>query len=494
MMGEWERRGSGTPRAKRGSTRRVQLKFSLPIQDDDDDTHWMFVRPHSQTISLGGCFVESEMEASESNVEEEVMDESPDAARRGPVDASTCTHDSFVSIDEPPAIRNDFHSIPIVDLSLPLDGSNGYASQIAEACRTSGFFYIINHGVDQSLMRAVMEKSRDFFALSGEEKAACGRKEEDKEGNVTSSNGYRGYFGIGMEDLENKDGTRDLVKEEGGDVEAYNGVQRIKGDQKEGFDFGLECIPGYHESQSLGKRTLTSLGKIIGQMNPSVGQLLAFALLKLSDVLMIALAVSLSSNANGSRNQDGERSNGAVPADYFISRSRNPMCTLRLLHYPPAPKSLFTQSSKLLKSPSGCGAHTDYGLFTILQQDDIGGLQVRNKSNEWIDARPLPGSFVINVGDMLSWWTEGEYASTVHRVISPTLFDGANEDDEFEDKRGDGVEVGRHRYSIPFFFNPDHDAVVRPIKDADTVTVGRGNWKTAIEILKDRYAGTFQSK
>jgi isopenicillin N synthase-like dioxygenase len=129
-----------------------------------------------------------------------------------------------------------------------------------------------------------------------------------------------------------------------------------------------------------------------------------------------------------------------------------------------------------------------------LQQDEIGGLQVRNKSNEWIDARPLPGSFVINVGDMLSWWTEGEYASTVHRVISPRLLDDAYENDEHGEKRGERSETGRHRYSIPFFFNPDHDAVVKPIKAADTVMGENGYWRTAIEILKERYAGTFKSK
>jgi isopenicillin N synthase-like dioxygenase len=134
----------------------------------------------------------------------------------------------------------------------------------------------------------------------------------------------------------------------------------------------------------------------------------------------------------------------------------------------------------------GCGAHTDYGLFTILQQDHIGGLQVRNRAGRWIDARPLRGSFVINVGDMLSRWTCGEYASTVHRVVS---------------SRG----RGGHRYSVPFFFNPDHDAVVGPLmggagrrpvggggeESADGDDAGGGG-RTALEILADRYNGTFK--
>ena len=138
----------------------------------------------------------------------------------------------------------------------------------------------------------------------------------------------------------------------------------------------------------------------------------------------------------------------------------------------------------MAKSP-GCGAHTDYGLFTILLQDSAGGLQVRNCDGDWIDARPMEDSFVINVRDMLSLWTNGEYASTVHRVISP----------------GGGGD----RYSVQLFFNLDSDAVVKPLRrraeqrrldegkacanyDVDSNEQGR----TALEILKDHYNGTFK--
>jgi isopenicillin N synthase-like dioxygenase len=406
-------------------------------------------------------------------------------------DAKTNEEPVLVDETEVPNEQNDFHSIPIIDLSLPLHGPNGYASQMREACRSSGFFYIINHGVDQELMAGVMEKSRDFFALGLNDKNACGVNNSD-DGDATNS-GYRGYFGIGMEDLENKDGTRDLVQEEGG---KYNnsyvkGVVLKKGDQKEGFDCGLEFIPGYHENLKSHQAYIEFFGanswpdesihESIAGFHHTLVQYQK-ALLKLSDVLMMAFAVSLASNNNDAQ--------GAVPEDFFITRSRNPMCTLRLLHYPPAPKLSSLQSNELLRSANGCGAHTDYGLFTILQQD-VGGLQVRNKSHEWVDARPLPGSFVVNVGDMLSWWTEGEYASTVHRVISPALLDCG---DECTDDSGKSKEIARHRYSIPFFFNPDHDAVVRPIRDGKSNADGSHDWKTAIEILRERYAGTFSSK
>jgi isopenicillin N synthase-like dioxygenase len=426
---------------------RPQLKFTLSM--DDDDTHWMFVRPHAP-ISLGGCFIETDLTMEEK--EDDGLDESE------------------TTIHKEVGISGDFDSIPIVDLSLPLEGTEGYATQIAEACRSSGFFYIINHGVDHKLMNGVLESSRHFFDLGLKDKMACSNK---GEGNNKSS-GYRGYFGIGMEDLENKDGTRDLAKEEGG-------VQHSKGDQKEGFDCGLECIPGYHENELSRNAYIDFFGDNSWPDECAHKSLVGFretlveyqkALLKLSDKLMISLAISLSSN-NGV----------ALPMDYFIARSRSPMCTLRLLHYPPTPKLDSNNPTKdLLQSPNGCGAHTDYGLFTILQQDDIGGLQIRNKFNTWIDARPLPGSFVINVGDMLSWWTNGEYASTVHRVISPALMDDGE------------ISVGKHRYSIPFFFNPDHDAIVRAIQSGGADYDENKKWKSAIEILKERYYGTFKSK
>ena len=84
---------------------------------------------------------------------------------------------------------------------------------------------------------------------------------------------------------------------------------------------------------------------------------------------------------------------------------------LRLLHYPPISKN----------SPSdlyGSAPHTDFGCLTILAQDEIGGLQVQTREGEWIDVTKLEGSFVVNVGDMLSRYTNGLLRSTPHRVIN----------------------------------------------------------------------------
>ena len=113
-----------------------------------------------------------------------------------------------------------------------------------------------------------------------------------------------------------------------------------------------------------------------------------------------------------------------------------PTFWLRLLHYPPIPKN----------SPSdlyGSAPHTDFGCLTILAQDEIGGLQVQTTEGEWIDVPKLEGSFVVNVGDMLSRYTNGILRSTPHRVINKS---------------------GRERFSCPFFFDPHTTAIVQPLK------------------------------
>jgi isopenicillin N synthase-like dioxygenase len=110
----------------------------------------------------------------------------------------------------------------------------------------------------------------------------------------------------------------------------------------------------------------------------------------------------------------------------------------RIFHYPPFPEA----------NPEnwGVGEHTDYGLLTILKQDQIGGLQVKTKTG-WIDAPPLKNSFVCNIGDMLDRITRGLYRSTPHRVLNRS---------------------GQSRYSYPFFFDPNFDAPVAPVDLSQT--------------------------
>ena len=110
------------------------------------------------------------------------------------------------------------------------------------------------------------------------------------------------------------------------------------------------------------------------------------------------------------------------------------MATLRLLHYPP--------SGPGAGEKTGAGPHTDYGNLTLLATDDVGGLEVRTRDGEWIEAPPLPGAFIVNIGDCLMRWTNDVYVSTPHRVVNRS---------------------GRERYSIAFFYDPNPDAEVAVI-------------------------------
>lgn len=103
----------------------------------------------------------------------------------------------------------------------------------------------------------------------------------------------------------------------------------------------------------------------------------------------------------------------------------DPSCTLRLIHYPPTP----TTGDK----ERGVGAHRDFGCVTILLQDEIGGLQVQDeRTGEWLDVTPVPGAFVVNLGNAMMRWTNHHYTSNTHRVMNYS---------------------GKDRYSVPFFFN-----------------------------------------
>jgi isopenicillin N synthase-like dioxygenase len=131
--------------------------------------------------------------------------------------------------------------------------------------------------------------------------------------------------------------------------------------------------------------------------------------------------------------------------DYFATGyTADPTVLFRIFHYPPGGDSGW-----------GVGEHTDYGLLTLLLQDDNGGLQVHTPDG-WIDAPPLPNTFVCNIGDMLERLTNGWYRSTPHRVRNTS---------------------GRDRLSFPFFFDPDFSATVPPLPARAAVTSdGRRRW------------------
>lgn len=123
-----------------------------------------------------------------------------------------------------------------------------------------------------------------------------------------------------------------------------------------------------------------------------------------------------------------------LPEGYFDAAVRRPGAMLRLLKYP----AQDPQDPLAL----GIGAHTDIEAFTILCQGTQPALQILNVDGQWIQAPPIPGTFVVNIGDMLARWSNDVFISTVHRVHNCT---------------------GRERYSVPFFFGPAYDTVLHPL-------------------------------
>jgi isopenicillin N synthase-like dioxygenase len=280
----------------------------------------------------------------------------------------------------------DFSHIPIIDVSDLVAGTacqQAVAIELGEACRESGFFYAVGHGVDEGLQRRLRELSQQFFA-----------QEVDTKMQLRMSLGgraWRGYFRVGDE------------------------LTSGRPDQKEGLYFGAELAadhPLVRTDTPMHGPNMFPAG--LPDFRETVLDYMA-ALTRLGHRLMAGLALSL-----------------GLEESYFADRcTGDPLILFRIFNYPPP------------RSPTlwGVGEHTDYGLLTILLQDEAGGLEVKSRSR-WVPAPPVPGSFVCNIGDMLDRMTGGVYRSTPHRVRNP---------------------VPRNRLSFPFFFDPNFFVRVQPI-------------------------------
>ncbi|APR75525.1 Oxidoreductase, 2OG-Fe(II) oxygenase family protein [Minicystis rosea] len=259
------------------------------------------------------------------------------------------------------------------------------ALQIGRACRAHGFFYVVGHGVDEALQVEMDRLSRRFFALDRETKL---RIRMERGGRA-----WRGYFPVGGE------------------------LTSGKPDWKEGIYFGAELADDH---------PLVKAGTPLHGRNLFPAEVPA-----LRDVV---LAYMDALTGVGHLVMEGIARSLGLPASYFADRyTGSPLILFRIFNYPPP-----TDGDE---ETWGVGEHTDYGLMTLLGQDDAGGLQVKSGGG-WIEAPPVPGSFVCNIGDMLDRMTGGLYRSTPHRVRNA---------------------AGRDRLSFPFFFDPGFDVEVKPI-------------------------------
>lgn len=292
----------------------------------------------------------------------------------------------------------DGGSIPVIDLSAALTGDvlarEAAARAIRAACLDTGFFYVAGHGVDPALIDDQFAWAKRFFDLPDAQKRALDMKR---------SAANAGYEPIGAQILDSQ----------------KKSPTAAPADLKESFYIGTE-LPDDHPLAQLRIRGFGH-NQWPDAMPLFRHQMLAYqvAMHLLGNRLLELIAISL-----------------GLPEAWFESFFDVPVQTLRLIKYPPHPHDA-------AESQFGAGAHTDWGGITILAQDAIGGLEVKTVKGHWVDATPIPGTFIINLGDLTARWTNGVYMSNMHRVRNNRSVSD--------------------RYSVPYFYSPNPDALITAI-------------------------------
>jgi isopenicillin N synthase-like dioxygenase len=289
-------------------------------------------------------------------------------------------------------------SLPVIDLGAyqrDHEERSALFAQLRDAVHRVGFFYLVGHGIDQRRMDRVLDLARAFFDLP-----ASTLHEID----AIRSRHFRGYTSVGKELTKGWADWRDQLdvalelpeRPPSADLPAYWGLQ--------GPNQWPHSLPAF--------RT-----EICAWMDD---------VSRVARDLLRALSESL-----------------YLPAHYFDDAfTPDPHVHLKVVRYHGRTDGVDDQ---------GVGAHKDYGFLTLVLQDDAGGLQVLDGSGAYVDVAPVPGAFIVNLGEMLEVATGGFLRATLHRVVSPP--------------------PGRVRFSVPFFYNPRLDYVVEPVNLPFTASV-----------------------
>ena len=278
--------------------------------------------------------------------------------------------------------------IPVIDMAPLLGGDQRGVAGVSEAVRqaftTSGFCYVRNHGVPADVIAQAARTSLDFFHLPLEEKLEAAPKEA-----------VRGFNAIGRTKMRGA----------------------MNPDYKEYFQIGLELPrddPAVLAGQPL--RGPNQWPRGLPQFETAFTRYFE-AIGACGQRFLRAVAFSL-----------------GAPETFFVDKYDKPLQRTQCVYYPPHPVG---RTDELF----GVAPHTDYGCVTLLWQDDVGGLEVQDRSGAWVQARPVPDTLVINIGDLLARWSNDRYRSTPHRVTNRS---------------------GRERLSIATFYDPDFTAPVDP--------------------------------
>ena len=299
-----------------------------------------------------------------------------------------------------------FTEIPVIDISA-LAGADqaafaATAAKIGEAARTVGFFYITGHGIPADLIERTYALSRAFHTAPLERRM---------EVHVAHSPGTRGYIPSSVQWTDPDPEMHRLVEPDPGDFDFLS-----KPLLHAAFDVSIEIAD---DDPDFRAGNLMIVPNQWPAWMPEMQEQVTEYYDAVTDVgarLFRAFATSL----------------GLEP-DFFLRHARKPPSQLRLLYYPP-------NDLPMNNDNVGIGQHSDFECFTILNQLSP-GLQVMNAADEWVEAPPIPGSFIVNIGDLLEGWTNGLFKATQHRVVN----------------------TGRERLSMPLFFAVDYDTVVEPL-------------------------------
>lgn len=298
-------------------------------------------------------------------------------------------------------------TLPVIEMSPLFDradavGRARVAGEIARACEAHGFFYLTGHGIDLATLADLETQSRRFFALPEEEKLRIDM--------ARGGRAWRGYFPVGGE--------------------LTSGAP----DQKEGLYLGTDLAADHSRVQARMPLHGANLWP------PALPELKVAAEAYMAGATRAAAAL-----------MEGFSISLGLPDDYFRDAyTTEPTVLFRIFNYPAQGPGADARSW-------GVGEHTDYGLLTLLAQDRFGGLQVKAPGG-WIEAPPIEGALVCNIGDMLERLTGGRYRSTPHRVRNVS---------------------GHDRLSFPLFFDPDFNARMAPLPGMAITTGADGRWDGA---------------
>ncbi|KAH7926491.1 Clavaminate synthase-like protein [Leucogyrophana mollusca] len=285
-----------------------------------------------------------------------------------------------------------FEDIPVIDFTNATSKDpilrRALADEIRNASVHVGFFYIKNHGIPEDVIETTIEASKQFFALPTESKAKL---------DIHKSSNFKGYTGLLGENTNPEN----------------------KGDLHEGFDIGFEATVSSDDIAPRDDGAMTGANVWPDDLPTFRKDVLDYyhAAVRLGQSLFPLFALALN-----------------LPENFFDDKITKPAAIMRLLYYPPQPP-------RSDEGVIGIGAHTEQ-CFTILWQDAVQALQVKNADGKWIDAVPIPGTLVLNLGDQFARWTNDVFKSTVHRAINLS---------------------GTERYSMPLFFGTDYDVKLEPI-------------------------------